>query len=295
MGRFLSERAEIKGRNRHLRLLLNSDDDRLHPRGNKHPAGHPRAVRIERWSGYAGSATQNLFGAAFEGGRGATLNTTPARVRFSGSATSSNRLAYHCATRAGRTQMLADLLGAIRYEAWLYDSCDPHWKLSKWTTSAFRRLAGAKGGEDNKNLLELTQTISLISMLDKDKDDFDSVQMATLHASQGARVQARLPGWRGGGHLPHQSSIGRGTRSRRSDALMYGASPAPSARSASPGAKTRPAAACTACGPPASSRRWAGRDYSFSGSKTDAPVSQGRRPAPSSPACARCSRRRGEG
>jgi ATP-dependent DNA helicase Rep len=49
----------------------------------------------------------------------------------------------------------------------------------------FTGWLGRKGEEDGKTLSDMIQTISLITMLDKDDAELDQVQLATLHASKG--------------------------------------------------------------------------------------------------------------
>jgi len=44
---------------------------------------------------------------------------------------------------------------------------------------------GRKGSDEQKTLLELTQAIALISMLDHEDPDVDAVQLSTLHAAKG--------------------------------------------------------------------------------------------------------------
>ncbi|MDR2260482.1 MAG: hypothetical protein LBE06_06010, partial [Azoarcus sp.] len=58
--------------------------------------------------------------------------------------------------------------------------------MTKWrNVSEFTAWLGRRGGEGGKNLIELTQSIALASMLDKETPDFDGVQLATLHAAKG--------------------------------------------------------------------------------------------------------------
>jgi ATP-dependent DNA helicase Rep len=79
---------------------------------------------------------------------------------------------------------------------------------------------GRKGEEDGKNLVELTQTIALISMLDKEDPDFDGVQLATLHASKGLEFPHVFLIGVEEGLLPHQSSIDE-DRIEEERRLMY--------------------------------------------------------------------------
>jgi ATP-dependent DNA helicase Rep len=59
-------------------------------------------------------------------------------------------------------------------------------RKSKWgNVQEFCDWLGKKGQEENKTLIDLTQTIALINMLDKNEADVDAVQLSTLHAAKG--------------------------------------------------------------------------------------------------------------
>jgi ATP-dependent DNA helicase Rep len=79
---------------------------------------------------------------------------------------------------------------------------------------------GKKGEEEGKSLLELTQSIALISMLDKDASEQDAVQLATLHASKGLEFGHVFLAGVEEGILPHRESQddGKMEEERR---LMY--------------------------------------------------------------------------
>ncbi|PKO55113.1 MAG: ATP-dependent DNA helicase Rep, partial [Betaproteobacteria bacterium HGW-Betaproteobacteria-21] len=161
---------------------------------------------IEALGSYAGHRHISLFAAAFE--EGVTQHLNPKQLegvqQFAGFI---NRLQYR-APREPAAQLLEDLLTAIRYEAWLFEHFDTREAESKWSNVRdFVDWLGRKGTEDGKNLIELTQTIALISMLDKEDPDFDGVQLATLHASKGLEFPHVFLIGVEEGVLPHQSSI----------------------------------------------------------------------------------------
>ena len=272
-GQSFFERAEIKDVIAYLRLLLNSDDDLAFIRAVTTPRRGIGPSTIEALGSYAGQRHLSLFGAAFEEGAAQHLNARQLAsvhefCHFI------NRLAYR-APREPAAQMLADLLGAIRYEAWLYDSCDPREAESKWSNvSDFVGWLGRKGEEDNKNLLELTQTISLISMLDKDKDDFDGVQMATLHASKGLEFKHVFLVGVEEGILPHQSSIDEDKIEEERRLMYVGITRAQRTLSITWCEKRKAGRDVRTCEPSRFIEEMGKEGVRFSGGKTDAPVSQ---------------------
>jgi ATP-dependent DNA helicase Rep len=185
---------------------MNEDDDLAFIRAITMPRRGIGASTIEALGRYAGERHISLFAAAFE--EGVTMHLNARQLdgvrEFAGFI---NRMQYR-ATREPAAQLLEDLLAAIRYEAWLFEHCDTREAESKWSNVRdFVAWLGRKGEEDGKNLIELTQTIALISMLDKEDPDFDGVQLATLHASKGLEFPHVFLIGVEEGLLPHQSSI----------------------------------------------------------------------------------------
>ncbi|MGB0127071.1 MAG: 3'-5' exonuclease, partial [Rhodocyclaceae bacterium] len=71
-----------------------------------------------------------------------------------------------------------------------------------------------------KNLIELSQSVALLSMLDKDDSDVDAVQLATLHAAKGLEFKHVFLVGVEEGILPHREPVeaGKIDEERR---LMY--------------------------------------------------------------------------
>ncbi|NTV10573.1 MAG: UvrD-helicase domain-containing protein [Zoogloea sp.] len=205
-GRSFFENAEIKDLCAYLRLIANEDDDIAFIRAITTPRRGVGPTTIEALGRYAGMRHVSLFEAAFE--EGAEQHVNPKQleaVREFGHFI--NRMA-HRAPREPAGQVIEDLLSAIHYEPWLYDSCDQREAETKW--SNVRDFVGwfsRKGEEDSKSLLDMIQLISLITMLDKDQGEVDQVQLATLHASKGLEFKHVFLVGVEEGLLPHQSSI----------------------------------------------------------------------------------------
>ncbi|WP_332671649.1 UvrD-helicase domain-containing protein [Aromatoleum sp.] len=205
-GQSFFDKAEIRDLIAYLRLLMNEDDDLAFIRAITTPRRGVGAGTIEALGNYAGRRHVSLFAACFEEGGAHALNARQLE-QVQEFANFINRIQYR-AHREPAVRVLEDLLAAIRYEAWLFEHLDTREAESKWSNVRdFVGWLGRKGEEDGKNLVELTQTIALISMLDKEDAEFDGVQLATLHASKGLEFKHVFLIGVEEGLLPHQSSI----------------------------------------------------------------------------------------
>src|SRR5690606_9812982 len=84
-------------------------------------------------------------------------------------------------------RILDDLLGCIRYEAWLYETLDEKPAQKRWqNVLELVEWLKRKADEDELTLLELVQHVALVTMLERNEDDDpDAVRLSTLHASKG--------------------------------------------------------------------------------------------------------------
>ena len=218
-GQSFFDKAEIRDLISYLRLMLNPDDDLAFIRAITTPRRGVGPGTIEALGGYAGQRHVSLFEATFEEGVAQHLNTKQVEA-VQGFGQFINRLTFR-AEREPAGRVLESLLTDIHYEAWLMSSCDTREADSKWkNVRDFVDWLTRKGEQDGKTLIELTQTINLISMLDKDDDEFDGVQLATLHASKGLEFKHVFLVGVEEGLLPHQSALDEGNleEERR---LMY--------------------------------------------------------------------------
>jgi ATP-dependent DNA helicase Rep len=83
--------------------------------------------------------------------------------------------------------LLQDLLAAIRYETWLHDVEDDCAARSKWeNVSEFVNWLTKKGADEGKTLIELSQTVALMNLLEgREESEIDAVRLSTLHAAKG--------------------------------------------------------------------------------------------------------------
>ena len=220
-GQSFFDKSEIKDICAYLRLLANSDDDPAFIRAITTPRRGVGGATLEALGTYAGERHISLFAAAFE--EGFAQRVQPRQLQpLLEFCEFINRLEYR-ALREPAGQVMDDLLTAIGYESWLSEGDDARAALSRWeNVLELKRWLTDKGEADEKNLVDLTQTIALINMLDKRDDGTrpDAVQLSTLHASKGLEYpHAFLIGVEEG-VLPHRECIENDTveEERR---LMY--------------------------------------------------------------------------
>ncbi len=218
-GQSFFDRAEIKDLLAYLRLISNGDDDPAFIRAITTPKRGIGSSTLEVLGRYAGQRHISLFAAAFEAGAASHLNPRQLSAVEEFCAFI-NRMAER-APREAAGLLLEDLLRAIGYEAWLFESCDAREAESKWSNVRdFVAWLSRKGEADQKNLLELTQTVALISMLEKDDADLDAVQLATLHAAKGLEFKHVFLVGIEEGLLPHRDAEAEG-RIEEERRLMY--------------------------------------------------------------------------
>ena len=190
-GQSFFDRAEIKDIIAYLRLIANEDDDPAFIRAVTTPKRGVGQATLEALGAFAGQWQCSLFEAVFKGGIEAKLaerQLTPLREFC----TFINNLEAH-AHRAGHAaSLLDDMMKEINYEAYLYDAFDERQAQAKWQnvidfTSWLKEKGGGgkDGADDHRSLLDLTQMVALMTMLDGKDEEPDAVRMSTLHASKG--------------------------------------------------------------------------------------------------------------
>jgi ATP-dependent DNA helicase Rep len=214
-GQSFFDKAEIKDLISYLRLVANEDDDPAFIRAATTPKKGIGNTTLERLGEFASLKKISLFAAAFEGEFQNDIGNKQLEdlLNF---CQYINKLQYR-AVRDPAGEVLNDLLNSIQYEAFLYDSEEPRAAESKWSNVLDFIGWLTKKGEANtefgnespgKNLLELTQMVSLMSMLEGREDgEPDAVKLSTLHAAKGLEFgHVFLIGCEEG-ILPHRESV----------------------------------------------------------------------------------------
>jgi len=93
-------------------------------------------------------------------------------------------------------EVLNDLLKSIDYEVYIFDQDDTRVAQGRWNNVLeFAAWIAKKGEEDEKNLLQLTQTIALITLLEgREEEAPDAVR--SIHSARRQRTGIRpcIPG-----------------------------------------------------------------------------------------------------
>ena len=191
-GQSFFDRAEIKDIVSYLRLVANGDDDPAFIRAVTTPKRGVGQSTLEALGAFAGQWQCSLFEAVFKGGIESKLadrQLAPLRAFCN----FINALEARAGKRGeNAAELLDEMMKEINYEAYLYDTFDDRQAQSKWqnvldfTTWLKEKGTGGKDGTaEEKSLLELTQMVALMTMLEGRDEEPDAVRMSTLHASKG--------------------------------------------------------------------------------------------------------------
>jgi ATP-dependent DNA helicase Rep len=199
------DRAEIKDLTAYLRLIANADDDPAFIRAITTPKRGIGNQTLEKLAGYAATRNVSLFEASFESAMAHQLNPRQ-----------HEDLLIFCnfinrmEARAGKEScapVLTDLMNAINYEQWLFDSHEPRQAETKWANVMdFVGWINRKSEADGKTLLAMTQTIALMNLLESREDEADAVALSTLHAAKGLEYGHVFLAGAEENILPHQRS-----------------------------------------------------------------------------------------
>ncbi|MEK9953314.1 MAG: 3'-5' exonuclease, partial [Curvibacter sp.] len=195
------DRAEIRDLCAWFRLWVNNDDDPAFLRAVTTPKRGIGHQTLQTLGTFASQYKVSLFEALFSSSLGSVLN-----ARAVGSLHEFGRYINDLEYRARQTTgaedaraFMADWLKDIGYEKHLYDSednervaanrwinvmefCD--W-MAKRCGGEIDDTAGVTLASEKKSLLEVAQTVSLLSTISEREKDQNVVTLSTLHAAKG--------------------------------------------------------------------------------------------------------------
>ena len=196
-GQSFFDKAEIKDIISYLRLIANEGDDPAFIRAVTTPKRGVGMATLEVLGEFSKQWNCSLFEATFKGGIEAKLpdrQLLPLRdfANFINQLESRASRPGPSGSGENAAAVLDDMMKEIAYESYLYDVFDERAAQSKWqNVMEFinwlkeRGNGGKDKSGEEKNLLELTQMVALMSMLEGQDEEQDAVRMSTLHASKG--------------------------------------------------------------------------------------------------------------
>ena len=214
------ERAEIKDLVAYLRLVANASDDPAFLRAVAVPKRGVGQTTLAKLAEVATSMHASLAEAAR-----APSFAAAAHARAHATLTAFVDLVDDLRRRAPREsagRLIDELLRRIGYEDHLVATFDKREAEAKVeSVRDFARWLAQKGDADRRTLVELAQTIALVTMLEgREGEGVDAVRLSTLHAAKGLEFPHVFLVGLEDGILPHREAVERGTldEERR---LMY--------------------------------------------------------------------------
>lgn len=206
-GQSFFDKAEIKDVLAYIRLIANPNDDPAFLRAATTPKRGIGDVTLGKLNAYAQTQGCSLYQAAVQE---AALSELSAAARehvcgFMDLMENSRRRAE--TDSAG--ELVNSLLADIGYEAHLLNSEEGKAGEIKWRNVCdLTGWLARKGEQDGKNIIEIAQTIALMTLLEgKDEEETDAVKLSTLHASKGLEYPYVFLVGCEEGILPHADSI----------------------------------------------------------------------------------------
>ena len=209
-GQSLFDKAEIKDVCAYLRLVANEDDDPAFLRAVVTPRRGIGQTTLARLGDIGAARHASLFAAVFDA-RAADIIPHKQRQTLEVFCALINGLRFRAPKEpAGR--LLDELLHAIGYEDYLVATLDKREAQARsQSVRDFVAWLARRGEEDGRNLLELTQMVALITMLEgREGEGADAVRLSTLHAAKGLEYPHVFLVGLEEGILPHRESIENG-------------------------------------------------------------------------------------
>jgi ATP-dependent DNA helicase Rep len=200
-GQSFFDRAEIKDLCAWLRLLVNNDDDPAFLRAITTPKRGIGHQTLEHLGNFATQYKLSLFEALFSSSLSAAVSARALHglQEFGRTINDLEYRARHTTGQEAAHAFLMDWLKDIGYEQHLFDSEDSdklaaaRWSnvmdFCDWVAQRCGGQIDDTGGmtteREPKSLMEVAQTIALISTISEREQDQDVVTLSTLHAAKG--------------------------------------------------------------------------------------------------------------
>jgi ATP-dependent DNA helicase Rep len=200
-GQSFFDRAEIKDLCAWFRLWVNNDDDPAFLRAITTPKRGIGHTTLQALGVFASKYKLSLFEALFSNSLPAALSARAVSGlhEFGRFVNDLEYRARHTLGAEAAAEFLKDWLKEMGYEKHLYDSEDNEKvAASRWTNvlefcdwmgkrcgGEIEDAAGVSTGSEKKSLLEVAQTISLLSTISEREQEQNVVTLSTLHASKG--------------------------------------------------------------------------------------------------------------
>ena len=206
-GQSFFDKAEIKDVLSYLRLLANPNDDPAFLRAVTTPKRGIGDVTLGKLNTYAHEHECSLYEAAQNEEALALLNNTNRQHLQAFMDMFGSYRAKAETSEAG--ELINSLLKEIDYENHLLASEEGKAGEIKWrNVSDLTGWLERKGEQDSKNIIELAQTVALMTLLEgKSEEEVDAVKLSTLHASKGLEYPYVFLVGCEEGILPHNDSI----------------------------------------------------------------------------------------
>lgn len=206
-GQSLFDKSEIKDIVSYLRLVANDDDDPAFLRAVTTPKRGIGQATLAHLSEVSAARHESLFAAVFAP---ELATKVPARQRetLNEFCALINDLRFR-AEREPAGRLLDELLQKTGYESWLTDTLDKREAIDKGkSVRDFVDWLSRKGDEEDRNLLDLTQMVALVTMLEsRDGEGADAVRLSTLHAAKGLEFPHVFMVGVEEGILPHREAV----------------------------------------------------------------------------------------
>ncbi len=200
-GQSFFDRAEIKDLCAWFRLWVNNDDDPAFLRAITTPKRGIGHQTLSALGEFASKYRQSLFESLFSSSLGSVLSTRAVGSlhEFGRAVNDLEFRARHCVGAEDALAFLKEWLKDIDYEKHLYEGEDSEKvAAARWTNvldfcdwmakrcgGDIDDAAGASITTERKNLLEVAQTISLLSTISERETDQNVITLSTLHAAKG--------------------------------------------------------------------------------------------------------------